>query len=141
MFSRFVILILLVLVPFQSFAAVGLIECQAPGLIAPGASGSSAHHATGNGNVPAQSMRHSHDAGMPHHAVTGQLAAAGAPDAHLSHHVHKLPCCSDAPIIFSHALPDGPGSERFVMAIAPQVDGVTSVFLEGPKRPPRLSFS
>lgn len=141
MFSRLVILILLVLVPFQSFAAVGLIECQAPGAVAPRASGSSAHDATRIGKVPAQSMHHSHDAGTAQHAATGPLAAAGAPDAHLSHHVHKLPCCSDAPIIFSHALPDGPGSERFVMAIAPQADDLTSVFLEGPKRPPRLSFS
>jgi hypothetical protein len=133
MFSRLVILILLVLVPFQSFAAVGLIECQAPSAVAPVSS-------TGH----RQSM-HSHEAGTGDHVAAGTSTVVSKldakPDAHLSHHVHKLPCCSDAPIIFSQSLPELPGSERFFVAIAPQADDLTSVFLEGPKRPPRLTVS
>ena len=128
MLSRLMILILLVLVPFQSFAAVGLIACQAPGPAAPMSS-----------HAHMQPMQHLHDAGAADLAVAAKLA--GASDAHLSHHLHKLPCCSDAPIIFSHALLEPAGSERFLMAVAPQADDLMSVFLEGPKRPPRPSFS
>jgi hypothetical protein len=74
------------------------------------------------------------------HDVASQGKMPSLPDIS-HHHAHKLPCCSDAPIIFSPAVALFLQSERFTMAVDLYPVGLTSVYLEGPKRPPRLTLS
>lgn len=137
MISRLIIWILLALVPFQSFASVGVFECPAR---------------TNN----AVEMRHARvnkldqhvseaDSGMHLHAHRDHSVQTPV-DAHAStdsghHHSHKLPCCSDGAIIFSPNVPLSLKSERFVTTGNIESVGLSSIFLEGPKRPPRLTLS
>lgn len=133
MLSRLVIWILLALVPFQSFAAVGLIQCPAGR-----AELSHVHHSV---------VRHTsegHDASAiglntPLHAHQDSSAGSGTDSADNAtpHHLHKLPCCSDGAIIFSPEVALSSRSERFTKAASPEPVDLTSVYLEGPKRPPR----
>lgn len=138
MISRLIIWILLALVPLQSFAAIGLIQCPADG---ESASASQVHHVhvsqtAGHGmsaNAAMYISTHVEDS-VPHVDVH-KLTDAG------HHHSHKLPCCSDGAIIFSPNVPLPLKSKRFTTAVNLDPVGMTSVFLEGPKRPPRLTLS
>lgn len=140
MFLRFIIWCLLISVPIQSFAAVGLIQCQAPGAETSRAfvKGSPSPDILEEGTVAASAPGHSH--------LNGIGGLSGVPKYPLkssseAHHFHKLPCCSDAAIIFSYAIPGVPASEQFLVALYPEADDLASVFLEGPMRPPRLLIS
>jgi hypothetical protein len=133
MFSRFIIWILLVLVPFQSFAAVGLIQCPPGRAImrhVHHTSASKIDHRPASNPVGIVSHHSDHDAFIL--KVIHTQGDAG------HHHSHKLPCCSDGAIIFSPNVPLPFESERFSAAVNPEPVGLTSVYLEGPKRPPRL---
>ena len=142
MFSRLLLWLLLVLIPFQSFAAIGLIQCADRG-----SNASQVHHSSSqvvtdaiglgvhNSNIGSAVMLQN----CTIHSLTSQSNAHALADT--AHHSHKLPCCSDGAIIFSPAMPLALQSERFTMAVNPEPVGLTSVFLEGPKRPPRLTLS
>lgn len=140
MFSRFVLWALLVLVPFQSFAASGLIQCQPHGV--------QSSHVSGNVNLadhaPHAHEEHSYTAAdeplgssAVHSSVSKQLSAG----SHKAHHLHKSPCCSDVAIIFSDFLAAVPAREQFPTFVIPEADNLISVFLESPKRPPRIMTS
>ncbi len=136
MSSRFIIWVLLVLVPFQSFAAVGLIQCQAPGVVAGHGVVSSDHkahfsHVAGDSRLTTD---HEHVGSPVVHPIKKSQTPASSPEAH---HFHKMPCCSDAAIISPYSLPNLLVSEHFRTAMAPRADDLVSVFLKSPRRPPR----
>lgn len=140
MSSRFIILVLLVLVPFQSFAAVGLIQCQAPGVAIAAAVANNDRGA----NFPQSAedglrmTTHEHIDSTAVHLIKKNRTPANSPDAH---HFHKMPCCSDAAIISSYYFPNLLVSERFRTVMALKADDLVSVFLKSPRRPPRSAVS
>jgi hypothetical protein len=143
MFPRIIIWFLLLLIPFQSFAAVGLVQCTT----ARSATTHARHFPAYSGmseTKPVTRELHTHAVlylpAHGRHDLAGQGKAPALPDLS-HHHAHKLPCCSDAPIIFSPAVAPFLQSERFTMAVDRHSVGLTSVYLEGPKRPPRLTLS
>jgi hypothetical protein len=136
MLSRLIIWILLVLLPLQSFAAIGLIQCPADGERAGQVHHSHVSQTTGRGVIASAAMQTStHVEHSVSHVDVHKLTDAG------HHHSHKLPCCSDGAIIFSPNVPLSLKSELFTAAADLDPVGLTSVFLEGPKRPPRLTLS
>lgn len=143
MFSRLIIWLLLVLVPFQSFAAVGMIQCTDSGRIA-----GHAHHVTRRVamemNGPVETLMEIstasslstltvHDVG--HHAAAKPMADSS------HHHSHKSPCCCDNLIIFFPTATLALQCERFSLTVAPELLQLKSVYIDGPKRPPRLTLS
>lgn len=142
MFSRLIIWLLLVLVPFQSFAAVGLIQCTDAGSTV-----GQAHHVarrvtmhmdsqvapTGTHTVGSLATPTAHDTW--HHAAANPMVDSS------HHHAHKSPCCCDNPIIFFPTAPLVLQSEHFSVTVNPGPAQLKSVYLDGPKRPPRLIFS
>lgn len=140
MLARLIIWLLLVFVPFQSFAAVGLIQCEAPEaqekhvhLVSSDLKAVDA----GLTSSPASHHHHDDDAEPRHSAViSGDVHGFG----HDAHHAHKLSCCSDGAIIFSSLVSFAFEGERFGIAFPPETNALISVFLEGPKRPPRTSL-
>lgn len=136
MVSRLIIWILLTLVPLQSFAAIGLIQCPADGESARQMHHEHVSQKAGHGTIASTAM---HISTHVEHSLfqvdVHKLTDAG------HHHSHKLPCCSDGAIIFSPNVSLPLKSERFTTAVSLDPVGLTSVFLEGPKRPPRLTLS
>lgn len=137
MFSRFVVWLLLILVPFQSFASVGLIQCQAPGTVSLQVLTDNGQHAGLPGPSCMETMDQTHrdDSDGCH----GSMLGTGSKPAHATsaHHFHKMPCCSDDAVIFSYSLQNSPESDSFQTALVPEKDALASVFLERPRRPPR----
>jgi hypothetical protein len=136
MIFRLIIWILLALVPLQSFAAVGLIQCPAEN-----GSAIQVHHVR-----VIQTAGHEMTAETATHLAADVAHSLPLVDVHMQtdaghHHSHKLPCCSDGAIIFSPNVPLSLKSELFTAAADLDPVGLTSVFLEGPKRPPRLTLS
>ena len=143
MFPRLIIWLLLVLIPFQSFAAVGLVQCTTARSAAAHARHSPAYRGMSETKAVTRELHIHAVMNLPvssRHDLAGQGNAPALPDLS-HHHAHKLPCCSDAPIIFSPAVALFLQSERFTMAVDRHPVGLTSVYLEGPKRPPRQTLS
>ena len=143
MYSRLVIWLLLVLVPFQSFAAVGLIQCTDSGRIS-----GHAHRVVRrvamemNGQVEtrkelstASSLSTPTVHGTGHHDVAKPMGES------LHHHSHKSPCCCDNPIIFFPTAALAMQCERLSITVDPEPLQWKSVYLDGLKRPPRLTLS
>ncbi len=143
MFSRLIIWLLLVLVPFQSFAAVGVIQCTDAG-----STEGHAHHVarrvtmpmdrqvatpTDTHTVRALAMPTAHD--MGHYGPAKSMVDSS------HHHSHKSPCCCDNPIMFFPTAPLAMQSARLSATVDPERHHLKSVHLDGPKRPPRLTFS
>lgn len=143
MYSRLIIWLLLVLVPFQSFAAVGQIQCTDNGRIA-----GHAHHVARrvamemNGQVETLLEISTASALSPPTVHgTGDHDVAKPMGESLHHHSHKLPCCCDHPIIIFPTAPLALQCERFSITVDPEPLQLKSVYLDGPKRPPRLTLS
>lgn len=143
MSSRLIIWLLLVLIPFQSFAAVGLIQCA-------DGSGKVVHaqpvarrvlmevnHHVAHGSHRSNAMLVASD--TVHDLANHSQTNLGADGVH--HQSHKLPCCSDNPVIFFHVVAPAMGDERFTGAVRVEPLGLKSVYLDGPERPPRLTLS
>ena len=136
MLSRFIIWILLALVPFQSFAAVGVVQCPLSW-----SASTHVHHAVAR-QTSEDHLVSSADSQTPthiDHEPSGE-SHTGAVDNAASHHMHKLPCCSNGAIIFSLEIALSSSSKRFTRVVSRQPVGLTSVYLEGPKRPPRATL-
>jgi hypothetical protein len=143
MFYRLIIWFLLVLVPFQSFAAVGLIQCTDAGSTA-----AHAHHVARrvtmqmDGQLATLPDTHTfRSSATPTAHDMGHYAAANPIADSSHHHSHKSPCCCDNPIMFSPTTPLVMQRERLSAAVNPELHQLKSVYLDGPKRPPRLTFS
>lgn len=143
MSSRLIIWLLLVLVPFHGFAAVGMIHCADAGSMAAHAH-QAARPAAMEANAHADD-RHDHPAALSSAPIAGHDLASHADVKPLTgehhHSSHKLPCCSDSPVIFFPVAALAMQNERFTTAVDLEPCGLTSVYLEGPKRPPRLILS
>jgi hypothetical protein len=144
MFSRLIIWLLLVLVPFQSFAAVGVIQCTDAGSTI-----GHAHHVARRVMMPMDRQvatpTSPHTvrslAVMPTAHDMGHYAPAKSMVDSSHHHSHKSPCCCDNPIMFFPTAPLVMQRERLSATVDPERHHLKSVYLDGPKRPPRLTFS
>lgn len=143
MFSRLIIWLLLVLVPFQSFAAVGVIQCTDEGSTV-----GHAHHGARRVTMPMDRQvatltdaRTERSLAMPTAHDMGHYAPAKSRVDSSHHHSHKSPCCCDNPIMFFPTVPLVMQRERLSATVNPEQHHLKSVYLDGPKRPPRLTFS
>jgi hypothetical protein len=139
MLARFLIWTLLVLVPFQSFAAVGLIQCQHSESSVSRTDQEHHEHRLSTVMTPEKAMAPGaamHNATHPHHSVDNYPNIHSSADTGY-HHSHKLPCCGDGAVIFSLSLLPAFKTERFSTASQTEAMRLTSIYLEGPKRPPR----
>jgi hypothetical protein len=143
MFSRHIIWLLLVLVPFQSFAAVGVIQCTDAWSTV-----GHAHHVARQLTMPMdRQMATSTDThtvrslAMPTTHYMGHSAPARSMVDSSHHHSHKSPCCCDNPVMFFPTAPLVMQLERLIAIVNPERHQLKSVYLDGPKRPPRLTFS
>ena len=143
MFSRLIIWLLLVLVPFQSFAAVGVIQCMDAGSTV-----GHAHHVARRVTMPIDrqvaTLTDAHTVrslARPTADDMGHYAPAKSRVDSSHHHSHKSPCCCDNPIMFFPTAPLVMQSERLSATVNPERHHLKSVYLDGPKRPPRLTFS
>ncbi len=144
MLQRLLIWIMLFALPLQGFAAVGMIHCepsqhaQANAAVEDHAYGHrhADHLAADVGWMESGSHAHHHD-----HANASPDAADSADDHHSSgsdssHHVHKTACCAGALALTTSTSALFPPAGSLVVGLY-DVGVLPTVFLEGPRRPPR----
>lgn len=137
---------MMLLVPAQSFAGIGLLHCDARNGVwnAPSFGEQSQQDHNPLQGVVATAMRYPTHADAHAKDVVGEAKFKGpmastqpASDYRHNHHAHKHPCCDGTPAV-------RPAVNTIVTStIAPLPIGMAlatlaSIFLERPKRPPRV---
>ncbi|HWT71955.1 MAG TPA: hypothetical protein VN361_07215 [Oxalicibacterium sp.] len=125
MLRRLLISILLVVLPLQGFAAVNPAHCLQ---LQHDAHPHAGHHEQGVGVITSPHAGHHHDAAG---AGTGTQSAID----HASHH-HRLTCCDNLAAVPGPVSAAGSPAVFGSPAAAEYKRVLTSVFLEGPQRPP-----
>lgn len=143
MLRRLLIWIMLFALPLQGFAAVEMMHCAPLQHVQVSTSPKLDDHVSGHQHadhlatgVGGHHAHHHHD-----HADGPPDATASADDHHASgsdssHHVHKTACCASALALTTSTSSLFPPAGSPVVGLY-HVGALPTVFLEGPRRPPR----
>ncbi len=147
MFRRLLIWIVMLALPLQSFAALGMIHCDLSHQELTNAVSELDHHMSADqhsdrftadaGLMENESHQHRHR----HHADAHPDTPTSTDDHHSgdsdsSHHVHKTACCAGAVALTASSSAFFPPAGSLIAGLYDE--GILpTVFLEGPQRPPR----